>query len=267
MARATGAQGLPAIRSPALAPQGFLLTAWLVQVGKPAEVVPCTLLLRAAAFTRRRQATLHAFTATSVPLLGLLVEEAMPVPSESDAATPGEQRRLAFSALVLHLQHPQWAMRRCARGPMRVPEGLHARAMFLRQRLREGALPHAGQLPPPMAVKGHPAVGHHAPICRLVWRHDAVIRRVETRGHVGRLAAPHGARALRAEHLDGTLAPECPVDAAPVLRPAVLVIRRLGDDGIAEAARGGRARVGDPCGRLGEGQLARLAQERLELVF
>ena len=42
---------------------------------------------------------------------------------------------------------------------------------------------------------------------------------METRGQVGRFAAPHVARALRADHLDGNLEPECTVDAAPVLDP------------------------------------------------
>jgi hypothetical protein len=40
VARATGDQGLPAIRYHALDPQGFLLAAWLVQVRKPADVGP-----------------------------------------------------------------------------------------------------------------------------------------------------------------------------------------------------------------------------------
>src|SRR5713101_2572474 len=115
VARATGNQGLPAIRYHTLDPQGFLLAAWLVQVRKPADVVHFTLLLRTAEFTRLRQETLHDFTAMSVHLLGLLVEDAMTVPSEGYSAKPGDQRRLALSACVLHLQHPQWAMRRCDR--------------------------------------------------------------------------------------------------------------------------------------------------------
>ena len=138
VACATGDQGLPAIRYHALDPQGFILAAWLVQVRKPADVVHFTLLLRAAELTRLRQETLHDFTAMSVHLLGLIVEDAMPVPSEGYAAKPGDQRRFALSALVLHLQNPQWAMRRCDRGPMLVKDFIHARAMFIRQRLREG---------------------------------------------------------------------------------------------------------------------------------
>ncbi len=131
VARATGDQGLPAIRYHTLDPQGFLLAAWLVQVRKPADVVHFTLLLRAAEFTRLRQEPLHDFTAMSVHLLGLLVEDAMPVPAEGDPAKPGDQRRFALSAFVLHLQHPQWAMRRCDRGPMLVKDFIHARAMFI----------------------------------------------------------------------------------------------------------------------------------------
>ncbi len=42
VARATGDQGLPAIRYHALDPQGFLLADWLVQVGKPADVMHFT---------------------------------------------------------------------------------------------------------------------------------------------------------------------------------------------------------------------------------
>ena len=116
--RATGDQGLPAVRYHTLNPPGFLLAAWLVQVRKPADVVYFTLLLRAAEFTRLRQETLHDFTALSVHLLGLLVEGAMPVPSEGYPAKPGDQRRFALFAFVVDLQHPQWAMRRCDRGPM-----------------------------------------------------------------------------------------------------------------------------------------------------
>ena len=134
--RATGDQGLPAVRYHPLDPQGFLLAAWLVQVRKPTDVVHFTLLLCAAEFTRLRQETLHDFTALSVHL-GLLVEDAMTVPPEGDPAKPGDQRRFALFALVLDLQHSQWAMRRCDRGPM-YENFMHARAMFMRQRLREG---------------------------------------------------------------------------------------------------------------------------------
>lgn len=245
VARATGDQGLPAIRYHALDPQGFLLAAWLVQVRKPADVVHGTLLLCAAEFTRLRQETLHDFPATSVHLLGLIVEDAMPVPSEGYAAKPGAQRRVACSAFVLHLQHPQWAMRRCDRGPMLVKDCMHARAMFIRQRLREGEWHHAVHLPQPMDVKGPQGVWHQAPICRLVLRHDAVIRRVETRCPVGRFAVPHVVRALRADTLDRNLQPECAVHAAPVVDTALFVLRLLGDDVIAEKACGGRARMGD----------------------
>ena len=90
--RATGDQGLPAVRSHTLHPQGFLLAAWLVQVRKPADVVHFTLLLRAAELTRLRQEPLHDCTAMSVHLLGLLVEGAMTVPAEAYAAKPGDQR-------------------------------------------------------------------------------------------------------------------------------------------------------------------------------
>ena len=267
MARATGDQGLPAIRYHALDPQGFRLTAWLVQVGKPVDVVHCTLLLRAAAFTRRRQETLHDCTATSVHLLGLLVEDARPVPLEGSAAKPGDQRRLAFSALVSHLQHPPWALRRCDRGPLLVQDCMHARAMCMRQRRREGEWHHAVHRPQPMDVQGHQGVVHHAPICRLVWRHDAVIRRVETRCHGGRCAVPPGGRALRAENLDRHLHPERAVDAASVVGTALLVIRLLGDDFRAEKACGGRARMGDQGFFLCEGACERVVQERFALAF
>ena len=93
VARATGDQGLPAIRYHALDPQGFLLAAWLVQVRKPADVVHFTLLLCAAELTRLRQKPLHDFTAMSVHLLGLLAEGAMTVPAEGYAAKPGDQRQ------------------------------------------------------------------------------------------------------------------------------------------------------------------------------
>ena len=105
VARATGNQGLAAIRYHTLDPQGFLLAAWLVQVRKPADVVHFTLLLRAAELTRLRQETLHNFTAMSLYLLGLLVEGAMTVPTEGEPAKPGDQRRFALSAFVLYLQH------------------------------------------------------------------------------------------------------------------------------------------------------------------
>jgi hypothetical protein len=79
----------------------------------------------------------------------------------------------------------------------------------------------------------------------LVLCHDAVIRRVETRGQVGRFAVPHVVRALRAENLDRNLQPERAVDAAPVVGTALFVIRLLGDDFLAEKACGGRACMGD----------------------
>jgi len=101
--RATGDQGLPVVRYHTLNPQGFLLAAWRVQVRKPADVVHFTLLLRAAELTRLRQETLHDFTATSVHLLGLIVEDAMPMPAESDPAKPGDQRGFALPAFMPHL--------------------------------------------------------------------------------------------------------------------------------------------------------------------
>ena len=103
--RATGDQGLPAVRYHTLNPQGFLLAAWLVQVRKPADVVHFTLLLRAAELTRLRQEPLHDFTATSVHLLGLFVEDAMSVPAKGYAAKPGDQRWFVLSACVLDLQY------------------------------------------------------------------------------------------------------------------------------------------------------------------
>ena len=103
VARATGDQGLAAIRYHALDPQGFLLAAWLVQVRKPVDVMHFTLLLRAAEFTRLRQETLYDFTATSVHLLGMIVEDAMPMPAESDPAKPGDQRGFALPAFMTHL--------------------------------------------------------------------------------------------------------------------------------------------------------------------
>ena len=133
--RATGDQGLTAIGYHPLDPQGFLLAAWLVQVCKPADMVYFTLLLRTAEFTRLRQESLHDFTTTSVHLLGLIVQDAMAVPSEGDAAKPGDQRRFALFALVLHLENLQWAMRCCDRGPIRAKDLIDACAMFVRERL------------------------------------------------------------------------------------------------------------------------------------
>ena len=104
VARTAGDQGLPTIRYHTLDPQGFLFAAWLMQVGKPADVMHFTVLLRAAEFTRLRQESLHDFTPTSVHLLGVIVQDAMAVPSEGDAAKPGDQRWCVLSACVLDLQ-------------------------------------------------------------------------------------------------------------------------------------------------------------------
>jgi hypothetical protein len=136
VARTAGDQGLPTIRYHALDPQGFLFAAWLMQVGKPADVMHFTVLLRAAEFTRLRQESLYDCTATSVHLLGLFVEDAMSVPAKGYAAKPGNQRWFVLSACVLDLQYRQWARRRCNRGPILVKDGIDAGAMFIRQRLR-----------------------------------------------------------------------------------------------------------------------------------
>jgi hypothetical protein len=136
VARTAGDQGLPTIRYHTLEPHGFFLAAWLMQVGKPANVMHCTVLLRAAEFTRLRQEPLHDFTATSVHLLGLFVEDAMSVPAKGYAAKPGDQRWFVLSAYVLDLQYLSWAIRRCNRGPILVKDGIDACAMFMRQRLR-----------------------------------------------------------------------------------------------------------------------------------
>ncbi|HEY7495964.1 MAG TPA: hypothetical protein VIH59_33295, partial [Candidatus Tectomicrobia bacterium] len=58
------------------------------------------------------------FTAMALHLLGLLVEDALPVPAKGDAATPGDQWRLALSACMWDFQHLQWAMRRGDRNPI-----------------------------------------------------------------------------------------------------------------------------------------------------
>src|SRR5262245_16216508 len=133
MARAAGDQGLPTIRCHALDPQGFLLAARFVQVGKPADMMYFTVLLRATEFTGLCQEPLHDFTTMSVHLLGLLIEDAMSVPAQGDTTKPGDQWWLALSAWVVHLQHLQGAMRCGDRGPMLVKDFLHARAMFIRE--------------------------------------------------------------------------------------------------------------------------------------
>ena len=135
MACATGDQGLAAIRYHPLDPQGFLLAAWLVQVSKPADVMHFIWPLHTAEFTRLRQEPLHDFTASSVDLLWLIVEGALPVSAEGDPAKPGDQRCVACSAFVVHLQHLQWAVRRGDRGPIFAKDGIDARPMFIRERL------------------------------------------------------------------------------------------------------------------------------------
>jgi hypothetical protein len=107
VARATGDQGLAAIRDHPLDPQGFFLAAWLVQVSKPADVmhVPWPL------------------------------HPALPVSAEGHPAKPGAQRRGAFSAFVVHRPPPQWALRRGDGGPIVVQEFADARPMLVRQRL------------------------------------------------------------------------------------------------------------------------------------
>jgi len=114
------------------------------------------------------------------------------VPAAGAAATPGAQRRGALCALVWSFPPPPWAMRRGDRGPRRMNHGLPARARCMRQRRRAGSWHPAVHLPPPLAVQGQQGVGHHAPICRVVWRDEALIRRVATRGPGRRLAVPHG---------------------------------------------------------------------------
>ena len=208
MACATGDQGLATIRDHPLDPQGFRLAAWLVQVGKPGDVMHFTWPWHTAEFTRLRQEPLHDFTATSVHLLGLLVEGALPVSAEGNPAKPGDQRRAACSAFVVHLQHLQWAMRRGDRGPIFVKDGIDARPMFVRQRLGQRELHHPMDMPQPMDIKGHQVVLHQAPVCRLVLRHDAVIRcleltSVDDHRHDGSANSPgRAAERLFATHRD-----------------------------------------------------------------
>ena len=96
-----------------------------------------------------------------------------------------------------------------------------------------------------MDVKGHQVVLHQASIFCLVLRHDAVIRRMETRCQVRRLAVSHVERALRADNLDGNFEPKRAVDTAPVVRTVVFVIRLVRDNLVAKKACRGRARMGD----------------------
>ena len=59
VARATGDQGLAAIRYHALDPQGFVLAAWSVQIREPADVVDFALLLGATELTGLCKETLE----------------------------------------------------------------------------------------------------------------------------------------------------------------------------------------------------------------
>ena len=147
VARATGDQGLAAIRYHPLDPQGFLLAAWFVQVGKPADVLHFTWPLHTAECTRLCQEPLHDFTATSVDLLWVIVEDALAVSAAGDPAKPGDPRRVAFSACVAPLPHLPWAMRRGDGGPIRVKDGSDARTMFVRQRLGQRQLHHPVDMP------------------------------------------------------------------------------------------------------------------------
>jgi hypothetical protein len=259
VARATGDQGLPALRSHTLDPQGFVLAAWSVQVREPADVMDCTLLLGTTACTALGQETLDHLTATPAHRLGLVVDGPVPVPAEGHPAKPGTQRRVALTAFVSHLPYFERAMRGRHRGPILVEEVMPVRAMVMRERLDQRPW-HAPRSPPEtMGVVGHEGVLHHAPICRLVLRHEAVIRRMEARYQVGRLPVSHVWRAWRAPDLDRQLEAERTVDPAPVLGTARLVIRLLGDDVVAEPACGGRARVRDAGFLVGEGELERVA--------
>jgi len=267
VARATGDQGLPAVRYHPLDPQGFVRAARSVQVREPADVMDFAWLLRATELTGLCKETLDHLTPTPTYRLGLVVEGAMPVPAEGYPAKPGDERCVALPACVSHLQYFEGAMWGRHRDPILVEDFRHARAMFIRERLRQGPLHHPVHLPPSMDMKGPQVVVHQAPICRLVWRHDAVIRRLEARCHVGRCAVLHVVRALRADNLDGKLQPERTVATAPVLHTAVCGIRLLGDDRLAEKACRGRARLGEQGCLLCQGELARPVQERLALSF
>jgi hypothetical protein len=187
MAWATGAQGLAAIRDHPLAPQGFVCAAWRVQVRKPADVMHCTWPLHTAECPRLRQEPLHDFPASSVDLLWVIVEGALPVSAEDDPATPGTQRGGACSAFVVHLQHLPWAMRRGDRGPLCAKDGMDARPMFMRERLGERPLHHPVDMPQPMHMQGH-----------LMWFTDI----------------PHGGRAFGAFFIGKTTYSACPGVAA-----------------------------------------------------
>jgi hypothetical protein len=65
----------------------------------------------------------------------------------------------------------------------------------------------------------------------------------------------------------GTLRASAPLIHPPMVGAALLVVCLLGDDLIAEKAGGGRARMGDQGFLFREGQLQRVAEERLELAF
>jgi hypothetical protein len=197
-ARATGPQGLPARRSQTWAPQGVLRAAWLGPVRKPADVVPCTLLLRAAEVTRLRQETVPDCPALSVHLLGLLAEEAMTVPPAGAPAKPGAPRCLARSACGGYCPHHSWAMR---------------------QRLYQGSVPHAVPLPPPLDGNGPQGGEPPAALLCVVLGHEAGLRRLETRGPVRRWAvSPRARRGDRAGAAHGRVGP--PPVACPPRRPA-----------------------------------------------
>jgi hypothetical protein len=126
-----------------------------MQVRKPADVVTFALLLGATELTGLRKETLDHLTPTPKHHLGLVVEGSMSVPAEGYPTKPGDERCVALPAFMSHLQYFEETMWGRHRGPILVEDFRHARAVFIRERLRQGQLHHPVHLPQAMDIKGH----------------------------------------------------------------------------------------------------------------
>src|SRR5262245_9802879 len=217
-----GHQGLPPTRGQASDPEGLLPPSWLAQVGECADVVHFAVLRGATPFTCLSEKALDHLAAMAVHVLRLLVEDGLLLPSQLDAAEPCHQWFLPVAPCVSGCQHLEGAVSPVHRRPV-LPEDLaRAGAVCIREGEDQEELHDTVDSPEAVDVVGEHVVPDEAPVFRLILRHDAVLRVVDTRRQMDYLSSPRVLGAFGSDDFSGNLQSRGAVDAASVLGPTPL---------------------------------------------
>jgi hypothetical protein len=176
-----GHQGLAPTRGHASDPEGFLPSPWFAQVSELADVVNFAVLHGSTQFACLGKKVLDHLAAMAVHLLRLIVEDGLLLPSKLDAAKPCHQWCLSVVSGVSGFQHLEGAVSPVRRRPILPEDFARAGTVFIREGEDQGELHDTVDPPEAVDVVGEHVVLDEAPVFRLILRHDAIIRVVDTR--------------------------------------------------------------------------------------